>query len=133
MKVYRIFLKKDGENKIEDLKILKEGFDFNSLLFGCFYFYLRRLWWQEGVILIILLLSIFMPSLFFIFFPLLFVILVYFGFKSVNWYSKKLLDLGYVYLGYSIGNNIKEAKLKFLETLNNDYSDNDKLQKLIYE
>ena len=58
--------------------------------------------------------------------------LIYSSFEFIDWKTDQLKNNGYKYLGYSSGNDEKEAKLKFLESLNNNHPKDDRLEKMIY-
>ena len=135
MKIYRIFLKKTKEGVIDDLELLKEGFNVWAFVFQLFYLIYKRLWKQ--LIIMFILFSVlnilqlnFVSS--YIIIPIQICICVYIGFEFTDWYSQKLVKIGYQFLGYSSGNDEKEAKLKFLDNINNNYTNNDKLEQKIF-
>ena len=135
MKIYRIFLKKTKEGVIDDLELLKEGFNIWAFVFQLFYLIYKRLWKQLIIMFIIFsVLNIlqlnFVSS--YIIIPIQICICVYIGFEFTDWYSQKLVKIGYQFLGYSSGNDEKEAKLKFLDSINNNYTNNDKLEQKIF-
>ena len=60
------------------------------------------------------------------------IICVYIGFRYHDWKSRNLVMRDYEFLGTIGGKNKKQAKLDFLEKLNNNYQEKDKLEQKIY-
>jgi len=135
MKVYRIFLKRTNDGVIDDLEMLKDGFDFWAFLFQLFYLIYRRLW-KQAIIIFVLLTVLnalrlrFLNS--YIVIPINICLCIYIGFEYADWYAQRLVKNGYQFLGYSSGNDVREAKLKFLESINNNYMDDDRLEQKIF-
>ena len=135
MKIYRIFLKKSKEGIIKDLELLKEGFNFWAFLFNIFLFLYKKLWIQSLIFIAIFTILTFLQIKFlsyYITFSIKFCLAIYIAFDYIDWKSKKLIKNKYDFLGYSSGNDPKEAKLKFLDGLNNSYSSGDKLEQKIF-
>ena len=135
MKIYRIFLKKTDSGEIEDLELLHDGFSFPSLIFGSLYLFYKGLWQQGLIIFLLAFLSgaiQFSIAGFYIGGIAVLGSLIYAGFEYVDWKSKKMLKEGYQYLGYSSGNNEREAKLKFLENLNSNHPQEDKMEQKVF-
>lgn len=135
MKIYRIFLKKTNEGIIDDLELLKEGFNIWAFVFQLFYLIYRRLWKQSIVIFVLFSILNLLQLNFisaYIIIPIQICICIYIGFEYTDWYSQKLVNSGYQFLGYSSGNDKKEAKLKFLDNINNNYTKDDKLEQKIF-
>ncbi len=131
MKTYKIFLKRNADGKIEDLRIVKNGFDVFALMFQDLYLFYHKMWGKA--------------LLFFLFFVLLgfvlnislklvgyLIVCSYIAVCFSDWKSKQLSDDGYEFLGISNGNNKKEAKEKFLEYFNTNYKEKDKLEQRIF-
>ena len=135
MKIYRIFLKKDKNGVIEDLQILKEGFSFYTFIFQYFYLLLKKLWLQALIMFSIMNITnilMYKYNLFFISIPIQLCYLIYSSYEMIDWETNKFKKNNYEYLGYTSGKDEREAKLKFLEQLNKNHPENDKLEKLIY-
>lgn len=135
MKIYRIFLKKTNEGVIDDLELLREGFSVWAFVFQLFYLIYRRLWKQSLVVLVMLSILNLLQLNFlseYIVVPIQICICIYIGFEYTDWYSQKLVNTGYQFLGYSSGNDEKEAKIKFLDSINNNYTKDDKLEQKIF-
>ena len=134
MKTYRIFLKRH-DNIIDDLKLLKESFNPLAFIFNIFYLLFQGLWFQFAISFIILILLLFIQikfNLHFITIPIKISYFIFLGFEFIDWKSRILEKNGYEFIGYSFGNDTKEAKLRFLENLNNNHPKEDKLEKIIY-
>lgn len=136
MKTYRIFLKKTDKGVIDDLEVIRDGFNFWAFLFHFFYLLYKKLWKQSIIIFIILLFLNFIQFKFlswYIIFPIQVCLCIYIGFEYADWFAKKLIFSKYQFLGYSSGNNEREAKLKFLDSINENYTNNDdKLEQKIF-
>ena len=132
MKIYRIFLKKDKNGKIEDLILIKEGFSIFTFIFQGFYLLSKQLWLEATILFGIIIFSNILKYYFkilFISIPLQLGVLLYYSFEFNDLFTKRLIKDGYEYLGYSSGKDEKEAKLKFLDTFTKSY-DNKKEDKL---
>lgn len=135
MKIYRIFLKKSEDGKIEDLELLKEGFNIWAFAFQIFYLLYKRLWKQSLVVFVIMGITNLLQYRYispYIIIPIQTGVLIYIAFECIDWLSINKVKNGYEFLGYTSGNNEKEAKLKFLESINNNYTANDKLEQKIF-
>ena len=89
-----------------------------AFIFQLFYLMYKKLWKQSvAVFLIFTILNLVQISIlsFYIAVSIQICICLYIGFEYSDWYTQKLIKTGYEYLGYSSGNNEKEAKLKFLD------------------
>lgn len=136
MTLYKIFLKRSKTGVIEDLELIKDGFNFFILIFQVLYLLYKKLWKKA---LILFLVFVFLNSLQYkelfsnyITISIQLSILLYVAFECNDWIAKKMIKDGYEFLGFSSGNNIKEAKLKFLENMNENYTSGDKLEKKIF-
>ena len=135
MKIYRIFLKKTNEGVIDDLELLKEGFNIWAFVFQLFYLLYKKLWKQSLITFVVFSILNLLQLLFlsaYIIIPIQICICIYIGFEYIDWYTQKLVKTGYEFLGYSSGNNEKEAKLKFLDSINDSYTSDDKLERKIF-
>ena len=135
MRTYKIFLKKSKEGTIEDLQIIYKGFNFLAFLLQIFYLFYQKLKVQAKTTIIVFVVLYFLYYLSFSIYTIIIlylVICVYIGFKYHDWKSRNLLMRGYEFLGTIGGKNQKQAKLDFLEKLNDNYQEKDKLEQKIY-
>ncbi|MDD2839921.1 MAG: DUF2628 domain-containing protein [Rickettsiales bacterium] len=131
MKIYRIFLKKTSENKIEDLKMIKNGFDIYALMFQDLYLFYNKMWHKAFLFFFLFIALDFTFNIFLMLIGYL-IICSYLALHFTDWKSKQLLDNGYEFLGLCSGKNRREAKEKFLEDFNSNYKEKDKLEQRIF-
>lgn len=135
MKIYRIFLKKADDGKIQDLELIADGYSYLSLFFGFFYLFYKKLWLQGSLLFLLCILSMtaqYILSGFYIGIIAVLGSLVFSGFEYIDWKSKKMIKDGYQYLGYSSGNDEREAKLKFLENINSNQEQSNKMEQKVF-
>lgn len=135
MKTYKIFLKRSKDGTIEDLQLIYKGFDILAFLLQIFYLFYQKLKVQAKTTIIVFVVLYFLYYLSFSIYTIIIlylVICVYIGFKYHDWKSRNLIMRGYEFLGAISGKNQKQAKLDFLEKLNNNYQEKDKLEQKIY-
>ena len=134
MKLYKFFLKKDKNGKIDDIQVVKEGFNFYIFIFQFLYLVYLRLWKHAVILFCIMFFSnyIIKYNLRFISLPLQISVLLYYAFELNDLIAINLVKNKYEYLGKSFGNDPDEAKLNFLKELDKNYSGDDKLEKIIY-
>ena len=135
MKTYKIFLKRSKDGTIEDLQLIYKGFDILAFLLQIFYLFYQKLKVQAKTTIIVFVVLYFLYYLSFSIYTIIIlylVICVYIGFKYHDWKSRNLIMRGYEFLGIISGKNQKQAKLDFLEKLNNNYQEKDKLEQKIY-
>ncbi len=127
MKSYSIFIKKNKENEsVDDVILVKEGFNFYALIFNILWFLFKKMWICSIVFIIII------PSILYIFshfvaFSIILLILVFIGLEANDLLIKKFQKSDYYFVGYSTGNDEKEAKLRFLDSLNQENKDKNKV------
>lgn len=127
MKTYNIFIKQNKENNsIEDVLLIKDGFNIFACIFNIFWFLFNKLWLFAFITFIMLNFSvlIFSTTISNIFI-LLFLLLI--GFESNNLLLYRFQREGYYFVGYSIANSKKEAELKFLDDFNKNAKDNNRI------
>lgn len=135
MKTYKIFLKRSKDGTIEDLQLLYKGFNALAFLLQIFYLFYQKLKVQAKTTIIVFVVLYFLYYLSFSIYTIIILYLVigvYIGFKYHDWKSRNLIMRGYEFLGTISGKNQKQAKLDFLEKLNNNYQEKDKLEQKIY-
>lgn len=135
IKIYRIFLKKTKKGVIEDLELIKEGFNMWAFMFQFFYLLYKKLWKQSLILFVIIAITNFLQYKYlsgYIIIPIQLGVTLYVAFEITDWLSMDRVKTGYEFLGYTSGNNEREAKLKFLENMNSTYSGKDKLEQKIF-
>lgn len=127
MKSYCIFIKKNKETEaMEDVILIKDGFNFNAMLFNIFWFLYHKMWISFFIVLFIFSISnLFLIGIVFFIFLLLF--LIFIGLEANNILLYKFKNGDYFFAGCSLGNNEKEAKIRFLDSINKENRDNNKV------
>lgn len=127
MKSYSIFIKTNKDNgSIDDVILIKEGFNFYAFIFGIFWFLVKKMW----ICSIIFLTIVFLISYFFCYFiafAIVLLLLIFIGFEANDLLIKKFQKNNYYFAGYTTGNDEKEAKLRFLDDLNQENEDKNKI------
>jgi hypothetical protein len=119
MKTYDIFIKQNTNNtKIEDVILVKAGFNWWVFLFNIFWFLANRLWKFSAFLLIYYyaintLLSPFASKILII----LTNVVIAFEFENILVYRFKKEN--YYFVGIAMGKDEDEAKINFLEHINN--------------
>lgn len=135
MKTYKAFLKRSKNGTIEDLQLIYKGFDILAFLLHIFYLFYQKLKVQVKATIMAFAVLLFLYYLSFSIYTiaiLYLIICVYIGFRYHDWKSRNLVMRGYEFLGTIGGKNKKQAKLDFLEKLNDNYQEKDKLEQKIY-
>ena len=123
MKFYNIFLKNDEKGVVEDLILLKEGFNIYPPIFGVFWFLYKKCYISALILTIInYVISTFLDIEYYI--GIYVGIFLLMGFESNRILMKKYIKSGYKYLGYTSGKNEIEAKRRFLDSINKDGFEN---------
>ena len=120
MKTYNIFIKQNKDNNaVEDVLLIKEGFNIFAFVFTVFWFLFNKLWLFAGISFILInifnfVFSFMVGSIFVFLFSLLI------GFEANNLLLYRFQREGYYFVGYTIGKSKKEAELRFLDDVNKD-------------
>ena len=134
MKTYRIFFKKTPHGIFEDVVMVKEGFIFWAFLLGLIWLFNKRIFKMGFLISIIFILLYLVETSGFLDYsitlPIQLAIFLYIGFEAGDWYEKVLKKRGYKFLGHASGRDAKEARLRFLDKINQDNQKNMKIQVL---
>lgn len=131
MKTYKIFLKRNTEGKIEDLRIVKNGLDLFALLFQDLYLFYNKMWGRAFLFFFLFTALSFALNISLMLTSYL-IICCYIAVCFSDWRSEQLSNDGYEFLGISSGNNRKEAKENFLEYFNTNYKEKDKFEQRIF-
>ena len=127
MKSYSIFIKKnDKSESIDDVILLKEGFNFYAFFFFFFWFLYNKLWICSLIYIILMSLLTYFFS-YFVILSINLLILIFVGLEANNFLIKKFQKNNYYFVGYSTGNDEKEAKLRFLDNVNKENKNNNKI------
>ncbi len=127
MKSYSIFIKKnDKSESIDDVILLKEGFNFYAFFFNIFWFLYNKLWICSLIYIILISLLTYFFS-YFVILSINLLILIFVGLEANNFLIKKFQKNNYYFVGYSTGNDEKEAKLRFLDNVNKENKNNNKI------
>ena len=125
MKLYNAFIKKDLNDKIEDVVLLDEGFSFFAFLFSGLWFLFHKMWLNAAVIFAInyLLQSLgnneVLPKLDVMFLEISFLVII--AYNANHWFGEHLLRRGYKLSGFVLAANKAEARIKAVQALYVDY------------
>lgn len=125
MKLYNALIKKDKNNKIEDVILLEEGFSFAVFLFNGLWFLFHKMWANAAVIFAInyVLQSLEKTSMLskidLMFLEFAFLIII--AHNANHWFGEHLLRLGYQISGFILAENKAEARIKAVQSLYVDY------------
>ena len=125
MKLYNALIKKDKNNKIEDVVLLEEGFSLFAFLFSGLWFLFHRMWLNAATIFAInYVLQSFgeaeiLSKLDLIFLELSFLIII--AYNANHWFGEHLLRQGYQLSGFVLAANKAEARIKAVQSLYVDY------------
>jgi hypothetical protein len=122
MKTYKIYIKKDKKGVFEDVLLIKEGFIFSAFIFNIFWLLYKKIFKIALIIFAIFLAMILIeeryPAYSAFLAPIQLGVLFYIGSEGSDWFGKTLERKGYNFLGYSSGKNSQEARLRFLDKIN---------------
>lgn len=123
IKTYNIFIKQNKtSNAVDDILFIKDGFNAFAFLFNIFWFLSVKLWLFAFLFFAIITFAniIFSPLVSSIF---SFMLSLLVGFEANNLLLYRFQRDGYYFVGYSFGNNKKEAEIKYLEEINKNAKD----------
>lgn len=123
MKTYRIYLKQTDNGRIEDLILVRDGFSFWAFVFDFMWFFVKKAWLLGlGVLGVFVLLAVWQRVSGIGIYTLTcikFGMSLFIGFEANDWYAAYLQKRkGFKFIGHSFGNDETEAKLKFLDRIN---------------
>ncbi len=119
MKLHSALIKKNKEEKIEDIVLLKDGFSFYAFLFGPAWFLYHRMW-QEFLALLVINISFgifnhFLSASDKILLEISFIFLV--ALNANDWRLEHLKKKKYALVNFVFGSDAENAKLRFIENL----------------
>jgi hypothetical protein len=129
MKTYNIFIRQEEKTeKLTDVILVKEGFNIFAALFNIFWFLYNKLWLFAMLAFFIINFALYVFSSYICgIFVILFLILL--GFEANNLLLYRFQREKYYFIGYSIGRDEKDAKIKFLDEIN---AENKEKNRVIY-
>ncbi len=121
LKLYSALIKKDVNNKIEDISLIKGNFSVSAFLFSFFWFLCHAMWKIAAIFLVVEVLLIKLSGLDYLNFSeillLQIIVLCLIGLNATNLYSKHLQNRkGYDMMGYVLAENEEEARLKAMKS-----------------
>ena len=120
MKTYNIFVKQNKDNNaVEDVLLIKDGFNIFAFLFTVFWFLFNKLWLFAIISFVIMNIFNFVFS-FAVLFVFVFLFSLLIGFEANNLLLYRFQREGYYFVGYTMGKSKKEAELRFLDDINKD-------------
>ena len=127
MKLYNALIKKNKEGKIEDVILLKEGFSFFAFLFSGLWFLYHKMWKELFALILINITFAFLGKIssdfnkIFLEISFLFIIAL----NANYWLCDHLKKKGYQLVGMVFGENITNAKIRFIKNLEADFPEFD--------
>lgn len=120
LKLYSSLVKKDKNNKIEDIALVCEEFSFLALVFNLPWFLLNKMW-QNALALVLTEYALikfmdldFISGVDFLFLNIALLLVI--GINARNWHSQNLQKKGYKKKGYVLAQNEEEARLKAMKS-----------------
>jgi hypothetical protein len=117
MKTYSILIKKNSEQKITDLVVLKDGFSYSALFFGGFWFLYHKMW-REFLALLLVTFVLGSPHGFLPKFDQIFLLIALsfvVAFNANYWFVENLKKCGYEFVDLVPGLDEDEARFNFVK------------------
>jgi len=116
MKSYNILIKKNQNNKIDNIVLIKEGFSFYALVFSVFWFLYHKMY-KEFAILLLVALSISVlgnlhPDFDKVIIDILMSVII--AINANHWRENHLKKEGYEFVDVIFGKDKEEAQINFL-------------------
>jgi hypothetical protein len=120
MKPYSIFVHRNKINgSLENILLVEECFNYKAALFHVFWFLLHGLWYISLGILLLLSLTFYLPNFWRFLVQTLLLLLA--GFEANDLRCHHLDRTGnYFFSGFAMGMDESDAKLRFLEKINQE-------------
>ena len=122
MKSYLTFLKYTDDSRIEDLILVKSGFNLFACIFNIFWFLFNKMF-LEGFLFVVyftILQQILVPDI------LLLVMIfscILIGYEAEPLLVRKFKKNHYIFIGVTMGNDEEDAKLKFLQQVSKEHKE----------
>lgn len=122
MKSYLTFLKYTDDSRIEDLILVKSGFNLTACIFNIFWFLFNKMF-LEGFLFVVyftILQQILVPDI-------LLLIMIFscilIGYEAEPLLVRKFKKNHYIFIGVAMGNDEEDAKLKFLQQVSKEHKE----------
>lgn len=137
MKLYSALIKKNKEGKIEDVRLIKEGFSYLSFFFHIFWFLYQKMWKEFASLCVVtigfLLLQesniVYGSSNLLLFLLFTFIL----GVNANYWLLESLKKRGYEFHGLVFGSSQVSAKMRFIKNLENESESVDCADKIAFD
>lgn len=121
LKLYNALVKRDKNNKIENISLIKDNFSISALIFSLFWFLAHTMWWESVLFIVVETMLIKLAKIDNVqLIEILLIqigILVVIGMNATNWYGGYLQKKkGYKKMGYVLAQNEEEARLKAMKS-----------------
>lgn len=126
MKLYNIFIKQNSAGKIEDIKLLKEGFSLSALIFTPFWFLYHKMWREFFAVIAVVFFAVFLQEIHLAFDANLIeiILLIIIAFNANYWLEEHLRKKqGYEFIGIVCAKNCAQAKINLVENFHLNFSD----------
>jgi hypothetical protein len=125
MKLYNALIKKNAEGKIEDIKLLEDGFSWMAFFFSIFWFLYHKMWKESFAFFVVSIsFSIFDAAGIISGFSKILVELLLIFMVALNanyWLLESLRKKNYEFVGLVFGSDSANAKMRFVNNL--EYED----------
>lgn len=125
MKLYNALVKRNPTGKIEDIVLIKDGFSWSAFLFSGLWFLYYRMWKDLLALIAVNFAFVFLAKIsssfdrIFLEFGFFFLIAL----NANYWRADHLKKKGYEFVGLVFGANQIDAKLRFVEGLEDEFSE----------
>lgn len=125
MKLYNALVKRNPAGKIEDIVLIKDGFSWSAFLFSGLWFLYYRMWKDLLALIAVNFAFVFLAKIsssfdrIFLEFGFFFLIAL----NANYWRADHLKKKGYEFVGLVFGANQIDAKLRFVEGLEDEFSE----------
>ena len=129
MHLYNTLIKKNSEEKIEDIILLKEGFSLGAFCFGPLWFLIHKMWKEFFFLIVLSVVSTAFANSFLGFNKILLEIAFAFiiAINANYWLGKHLQKKNYQFVGLIFGDNKSKAQLRLAQNFAadelNEFSD----------
>ena len=126
LKLYTAFVKKDSNNKIENISLVENGFSFGVFFFSLFWLLVHTMWRAALAFILVEIIIIKLVKADILDFLEVFFIqiglFILIGMNAKNWLGRDLQkNKGYEKIGYFLAQNEEEARLKSMKSWHRNY------------
>jgi hypothetical protein len=126
MKIYNIFIKEDESGKIQDVKLLQDGFSLSAFIFTPLWFLYYKMWREFFAVIIFVFLLQFLAEKSLIFDGILLQIIltIMVAFNSNYWLAQHLQKKKkYKFIGAVFGKNNAQARINLVREFRLNFQD----------